>query len=170
MICVRMPCPWRNNPRTAHTNHGVSTSWVRIDKPFSRKFLVLLSRFFNNEKHLNWLIDYMVFNAVFNIIYYIGAAYPCFPVVLFISSTHNILSKPQSAFPHNHRKTLNCGERGWTPLQKLSSIRRRTLAWPGIEPSPSCSQVLYTSLPTELPGSARSIWSNTTSDWLNYMI
>ena len=36
-------------------------------------------------------------------------AYPCFPGVLLTSISHNILSKPLAAFPHNHRR--NNGQR-----------------------------------------------------------
>ena len=54
------------------------------------------------------LIYCMVFNAIFKSIS-VKSQQPSFRRVLIANTTHNILSKPQAAFPHNHCR--NNGQR-----------------------------------------------------------
>ena len=54
--------------------------------------------------------------------------YPCFPGDLLTRTVHNILSKPLAAFPHNHHKTMDSGERGMNPVA-MTIINPRTEYW-----------------------------------------
>ena len=54
------------------------------------------------------------------------------------STPHNILSKPQAAFPHNHCRIMGGGERGINPVT-MNIINPRKEYWPSREPATFCS-------------------------------
>ena len=81
----------------------------------------------------------MPFSTVFQLCRSHHCTYPCF---LLTSTPHNILSKPQGTFPHNH--SLNNGhqwKRNESCCNDYHLSVERILAKPGIEPVTSCSQV-----------------------------
>ena len=95
-----------------------------------------------------WLYGFMVFNAVFSsisVIFRRPVHLSMLSGVLLTSTLHNILSKPLAAFPLNHCR--NNGQR-WVRNESCSNdahqSSERILAEQEIEPTTSCSQVLYT--------------------------
>ena len=71
--------------------------------------------------------------------------YPCFPGVLLSSTTHNILSKPLAAFPHNHcQNDGHWWERTESCRNNYRQSLERILLKRGIKPTTSCSQVCNT--------------------------
>ena len=52
------------------------------------------------------IVDCMLFFTPFSTVFQLHhsgqCTYPCFPGILLTSTPHNILSKPLTAFPHNH--------------------------------------------------------------------
>ena len=84
----------------------------------------------------------MPFSMVFQLYPGGQSTYPCFSGVPFTSTPHNILSKPLTAFPHNH--CWNNGqrwERNESCCNEYHRSSERLLAKPGIKPTTSCSQV-----------------------------
>ena len=78
----------------------------------------------------DWLIDCIVFNAVFNsisVIYRSGqGTYPCFPGVPSTSILHNILTKSLAAFPRNHSRN---NRQRWERNESCRSDYHQSLQW-----------------------------------------
>ena len=102
----------------------------------------------------------VVVNAVFNSFSYITAAsaptYRCFPGILLTSTPHNILSNPLAAFPHNHCRNTDSGERGMN-LVAMTIYNPRKEYWPSRGSNQRPPFLKSSTLPTELWGSARKM-------------
>ena len=93
---------------------------------------------------LDWLIVCCLtpFSTVFQLYHGGQCTYPWFPGVLLTSTPHNILSKPLTAFLHNHCQSNGLRwERNESCRNDYHQSSERKLAEPGIELATSCSQV-----------------------------
>ena len=84
----------------------------------------------------------VLYSTVFQL-YRLGqCTYPCFPGVLITSTPRSILSKPLTAFPHNHcRNNGQRTERNKSCRKAYHQSSQRISAEPGIEPATSFSKV-----------------------------
>ena len=111
---------------------------------FPAIFFIKDWNYFSNSCCLQALIVWclMTLSTVFHLYCGSQCTYPCFPVVLLTSTTHNILSKLLAAFPHDHSQ--NNGQQ-WDKNKfcrnDYHQSSERILAEPGIKPATPCSQV-----------------------------
>ena len=95
----------------------------------------------------SWLSDWLIvwcltpFSTVFQLYQGGQYTYPCFLGFFLTSTSHNILSKPMTAFPHNHCwNNWQQWKRNESCCNDYHQSLERILAKPGIEPVTSRSQ------------------------------
>ena len=97
----------------------------------------------------------MVFNAVCNSMS-VRSRRPVRLSMLSWGTPHNILSKPQAAFPHIIVETTESRERGMNPVA-MTVINPRKEFWPSRGSNQRPSVLKTATLPTELWSSARNL-------------
>ena len=109
----------------------------------------------------DWLTVWclMPFSTVFQLYRGRQCTHPCFPQVILTSTPLNSLSKPLAAFSHNHCwNNRQRWERNESCRNDYHKSSERILAKAGDRNQPP-SVLKSPTLPTQLWGSARAIWS-----------
>ena len=96
-----------------------------------------------------WGRGLMPFSTLFQLCHGGQCSCPCFPGVILISTPHNILSKPQAAFSHNHVKTMDSDERGMN-CAAMTIINTWKEYWPSWVSNQRNPILKSCTLPTEL--------------------
>ena len=77
---------------------------------------------------IGWLIVWCLNTlSTFHLYHGIQCTYSCFPGVLSTSTTHNIISKPLSSFPHNLHQNNEQQQEEWILLQYWSLVLAKNI-------------------------------------------